>query len=130
MALTEYLCNIKTFRLANGESATATLESGTPYRHYQVWAHVAGAGTINVSAQPRFAGVNDGGAAAIAAPGMTKVFQVPQEEFRPPTRGMHKEKGAVFEPFAAKSDVLITNNGANPVNVTVYQMAAADPGGA
>ncbi|MGW8177924.1 MAG: hypothetical protein ACWGQW_03905 [bacterium] len=130
MALTEYLCNIKTFRLANGESATATLESGTPYRHYQAWAHVAGAGTINVSAQPRFADANDGAATAFSAPGMKKLFQVVQEEFRPPTRGFVKKKDDPFIPFAAKSEVLITNSGANPVNVTVYQMAAADPGGA
>lgn len=130
MALTEYLQNVKTYRLANGQSVTATLESGTPYRHYLIWAHVAGNGTINVNVQPRFANANDGSVVNIAATGMTKVFQVPLEEIRPATRGLQKEKDSPVYPFVAKSEAVITNNGANIVNITVYQMAAADPGGA
>lgn len=130
MAVTEFLQNVKTYKLNNGESVTVTLESGTPYRHYQVWAHVAGIGVINVSVQPLFAGVADGGAVVVSSSGMEKIFQVTLEEIRPATRGLIKSSDNVFPPFVAKSEVKVTNGGANSVSVTIYQLAAADPGGA
>lgn len=126
MAFAEYLHLVKTYKLANGESATATLEAGTPYRHLTAWAHVAGAGAINVSAQPRFANEDDGAAVAFAAAGTKKVFQVTPEEVRPATRGLPKLDPP---PHPIKSEMVITNSG-DPVVVTLYMMAAAAPGGA
>lgn len=128
MAFAEYQQLVKTYKLANGESAKATLETGTPYRHLTVWGRVAGGGVINVSMQPMFGGVNDGSAVVFSTAGHQKVFQVTPEEVRPATRGFPKELEP--QPKALKSEINITNSGANPVEVNLFMICAAAPGGA
>lgn len=132
MAFAEYLQLAKKVVLAPtgspGDAITVALESGTPYRHYIAWVHVAGGGTIDVDAQPLFAGENDGVLTNFAAAGAQKVFQVTQEEIRPATRLNIKDQLQI--PTLLKSELEITNNGANPVTISIYMLAAAAPGGA
>jgi hypothetical protein len=111
------------------DTETITLESGYPYRHLCMWVRVLGTGVINVSAQPLFGGVNDGYATAIADTDPVKVFQVTQEELRPATRGIqkHPDDPGVVEPL--KSELQLTNGGAGAVQVNVFILAAATPGG-
>jgi hypothetical protein len=109
---------------------TITFESGNPYRHYLAWVHITGAGAINVSAQPKYAGENDGTPTAIAAIGTHKVKQVDLEEIRPATRGIHKHPDDAGPPTIMKSELTLTNSGGDPVIASVYMIAAATPGGA
>jgi len=111
------------------DTITLSLESGTPYRHYIAWAKVH-ASTINVSIQPQFGGENDGAVVNIITAPPVKVFQVPQEEVRPPTRGINKHPNDASVPVALKSELVITNLAAVEATVDVYIMAAATPGGA
>lgn len=115
---------------APANQATITFESGTPYRHYLVWVHITGAGVINVSAQPKFAGEDDGAATVITAVETNKVKQVDLEEIRPATRGVHKHPDDQNPPTIIKSELDLTNSGADPVIASVYMIAAATPGGA
>lgn len=122
--------NLAALAGAPDNEVTVTLESGTPYRHYLAWVHITGAGVINVSVQPKFAGENDGGATAFATVGTQKVKQVDLEEIRPATRGVHKHPDDDVTPTILKSELVITNNGGDPVIASVYMIAAASPGGA
>lgn len=135
MAVAEHLQLTRRIKLAPLLEApanviTLTLESGNPYRHYIAWVHITGAGVINVSAQPKFAGENDGAATAITAVGTHKVKQVDLEEIRPATRGIHKHSDDSTSPTTIKSELTITNAGAASVIASVYMIATATPGGA
>jgi len=133
MAFAEYLQLVKKVELAALAGAPAnaalfTLESGTPYRHCTSWVHVAGAGIINVDVQPLIGGANDGAVVNFSSSGVKKVFQVTPEELRPATRFNISDPTQI--PFIIKSELQITNKGANPVVISVYMLAAAAPGGA
>jgi hypothetical protein len=116
---------------ANGGTATIELESGTPYRHFIVWAKVSQLGVIDIDAQPIYAGQNDGSAVNITSTDITKVFQCPVDEIRPATRGLIKHADDTGPAFSAKPGVLLTNNNLTiDANVNIYMIAAASPGGA
>jgi len=106
-----------------------SLNAGTPYRHYLAWVAASGA-TINVVVQPLFGKANDGASTNIVSLTPAKVIQVPIEEIRPPTRGVHKHPDDIAPPVVMASELDITNNAATPVDVTVYMIAAATIGGA
>jgi len=120
---------IKLEAAGGADSATLTLESGTPYRHYCAWVKVY-ATTINVSVQPKFGGENDGAAVVVNTAPPNKVFQVPIEEWRPSTRLNKKHPDDESLPVILKSELVITNSAAVPAVVDVWMMAAATPGGA
>ena len=111
------------------DTATLALESGTPYRHYMAWVKVY-SGTINVSVQPKFGGENDGAAVVVNTALPSKVFQVPIEELRPPTRLTKPQNATEALPLVLKSELVITNSAAVVATVDVFMMAAATPGGA
>jgi len=112
------------------DSVTVTLESGTPYRHYLAWLYVLSA-TPDINVQPKFAEKNDGAVVNITSKGATIVFKVPMEEMRPATRGLVAHSEDEAPPFPLKSSLFITNEDIiNPIEFSVYMIAAATPGGA
>jgi hypothetical protein len=111
------------------DTITLTLESGTPYRHLNMWVRARGPGTIDVTAQPLFGGVNDGSSTAVGDSNPTKVFQITIEEVRPATRLLkHPNDDVAAE--SLKSELQLTNNAAADVEISIYIMAMATPGGA
>jgi hypothetical protein len=112
------------------DAITVTLESGTPYRHLNMWVKAAGIGTIDVTAQPLYGGVADGSPTAVGNSNPTKVFQIPVEEVRPATRITRKHPDDMGKAASLKPELLLTNNAAAPVQVSIYLMAMATPGGA
>lgn len=135
MAIAEYLQLTRRVKLAPlaetpDNQFEVALESGTPYRHYVAWVHIAGAGIINVTVQPKLAGENDGAATVISAVSAHKVKQVDVEEIRPATRGVYKHPDDQNPPTIIKSELKLTNGGVDPVIASVYILAMATPGGA
>ena len=63
-------------------------------------------------------------------PAPTKVFQIPVEEVRPPTRGLKKHPDDATIPAILKSELNLSNDAAEVVTISVYIMAMATPGGA
>ncbi len=111
------------------DAITLTLESGTPYRHLNMWVRARGTGTIDVTAQPLYGGVVDGSPTAVGDTNPTKVFQIIVEEVRPATR-LKKHPSDTVPAEALKPELLLTNNAAASVEISVYIMAMATPGGA
>jgi hypothetical protein len=109
--------------LQAAEVKVITFEVGAPYRNYTAWVAVAGKATINVSVQPLFGGASDGSATAFAAVAVKKVYQVADDEMRPQTSGINRHPDDDGPPNPVKSEVQITNSGANPAEVSVYLIA-------
>jgi hypothetical protein len=108
---------------APANATTLTLEAGSPYKGYTAWISVAGGGVVNVSAQPRFANANDGAATAFAAVGTKKVFQAATDEIRPATRLAKPNPSDIGIPNILKSELVVTNSGVDPVEISVYMLA-------
>ena len=129
MAFAEHLQIAKRVNLAAtgdpGDIVTITLESGTPYRHVAMFLMGEAAG---VTAQPLFAGANDGAATNVAGTINTKIYQIGVDEIRPATSGSDFTKPDA--PIPMKSELRLTNTNANPAALSVYIMASAMVGGA
>ncbi len=112
------------------DTITLTLESGTPYRHLNMWVRARSIAAVNVIAQPLFGGANDGASTAVGYSDPTKVFQVTLEEVRPATRIVVKLPDDSAPAESLKPQLQLTNNAAAVVDISIYMMAMATPGGA
>lgn len=111
-----------------GDVVTFTLESGIPYRYYTAWVYVGDSiGTVDVDAQPLFGGANDGTVTNITSSGVYKVYQISTDEIRPPTT-INKHPSDTSKPFILKSELSVTNNDSESVEVTVYMIGVVPSG--
>jgi hypothetical protein len=105
----EYQQITRRIRALPGIVNTFILESGTPYRHLTMWVWVHTNGTKNLTAQPQYGGVNDGGATVITDNIPAKVFQVTVEEVRPANRIRVKHPDDVGPAVEIDSSIDLTN---------------------
>jgi len=131
--MSEYVQLSRRIKLpATGDPAaiqTIPFEHGSPYEKLNIWMTVAGAGTVNVSAQPKFAGANDGAATAFNTNNSTKkIFMQTVGEIRPGSRPPPKSASDTASAIPPKTELLITNAGAGEVNIDLF-MCANTPGG-
>lgn len=134
MAFAEYIQLARRFKLdpkgGANDVVTLTFESSNPYRHYMAWLYVQSA-TPDINVQPKFAEEDDGAVVNVSSRGATVVFKVPMEEIRPATIGVRKNPADDSLPFILKSALEISNEDlVNPIEFSVYMIAAATPGGA
>lgn len=121
---------IKLEASGGADTTTIALESGTPYRHLNMWVRVRSIAAVNVTAQPLYGGVNDGAATAVGDSNPIKVYQIPLEEMRPATRITVKHPDDSDAAESLKPALKLTNNAAAVADISVYIMATATPGGA
>lgn len=119
--------------VGGNDAIVIPFEVGTPYRHLTVWAKAnTPSGTPDVDYQAVFMGVNEGAAVTVTDANPTKVFQAAADEIRPPTRPLqqqNKHPDDSSPPIAATFAMDVSNDGATPVTINIWIMAAAAPGG-
>ena len=125
----EYVLVSKKIELeATGGADTVSIPVpfGMPVRHLTAWVHTGKPGVLNVVAQPKLLGGNDGSSTNITAAGIVKIFQAAADEIRPPSSLIPQYTSA--EVCIPTWEIELVNNAAAALTLHLYVCAAGSVG--